>query len=128
MEKERINYFEKKLLTEREKIRTHLSRLQDTLFKKSQRDAAGEKAYSQHMAELGSDEHEREQGYQLATSEGRYLYHVDEALRRIQNGTYGLCERCKKEIDGERLEVVPTARFCINCKRLEEKEELPRKS
>jgi len=48
------------------------------------------------------------------------LYHIDEALRRIRNNTYGICSECGKPIDAARLEAVPHARMCIECKEAEE--------
>ena len=54
-------------------------------------------------------------------AEGRALHDVDEALRRLYSGEYGICESCGKPIAPQRLEVVPHARLCITCKEKEEK-------
>jgi RNA polymerase-binding protein DksA len=74
------------------------------------------------MADQASDAQEREKAYHLASSEGRLLYHIDEALARIRGGTYGVCQSCSKRISKSRLEVVPHARLCIECKKAEENE------
>jgi RNA polymerase-binding protein DksA len=63
---------------------------------------------------------DREMAYMLASKSGRLLYHIDEALRRIEDGTYGNCHSCSKPISAARLEAVPHARLCIECKSKEE--------
>jgi RNA polymerase-binding transcription factor DksA len=73
------------------------------------------------MADAGTDAMEREKAFLFASSEGRALYDVDEALRRLYKGEYGLCDSCHKPIAPQRLEVVPHALLCITCKEKEEK-------
>ncbi len=73
-------------------------------------------AYSLHMADRGTDAMEREKNLMLAMREGDYLDYVDEALQRIEDGTYGVCRVCSDEIGRPRLEAVPTATQCIACK------------
>jgi RNA polymerase-binding protein DksA len=72
------------------------------------------------MADVGTDNMEREKAFFFATKEGRFLYHLDQALERIENGTYGDCQECGNPIGNERLEAVPHARLCITCKSNEE--------
>ena len=64
---------------------------------------------------------EREKAFMFASKSGRLLHHVDEALRRIRKGTYGICVECGSPISAERLTAVPHARLCIKCKEAEEK-------
>ena len=116
-----MTHFEKRLIEERLKLLKELGYFEDKIFNDSQRDAAGDlSAYSVHMADQASDAEEREKAYHMASAEGRLLYHIDEALQRIKEGTYGLCEGCDKKIQKPRLEVVPHARLCIECKKAEE--------
>jgi RNA polymerase-binding transcription factor DksA len=79
-------------------------------------------AYSFHMADQGTDAMEREKAFLFASKEGRYLYHLDQALRRIYKTppTFGTCEECGKEILFERLDAIPHTRLCIACKEREE--------
>jgi RNA polymerase-binding protein DksA len=84
-------------------------------------------SYSYHMADLGTDAQEREKKFQLASKSGRLVYHIDEALRRIKEGTYGKCHGCGKDISRRRLTAVPHARLCIECKEKEEKTKVRRK-
>lgn len=76
--------------------------------------------HTDHMADLGTDMQEREKAFHLASHQNRLLYHIDEALRRIHKGTYGVCHTCKKKVSFQRLLAVPHARFCIVCKSAEE--------
>lgn len=73
-------------------------------------------AYSLHMADRGTDAMEREKNLLFAQREGSYLDYLDEALQRIEDGTYGLCRVCGGQIGQPRLEAVPTATQCIACK------------
>lgn len=76
--------------------------------------------YSYHMADQGTDNMEREMAFAHGSKSRRLLYHIDEALRRIEEGTYGKCHTCGKQIQLQRLTVVPHARLCIECKSAEE--------
>jgi len=80
-------------------------------------------SYSFHMADQGTDTMEREMAFNFASREGRYLYHLNEALERIEDGAYGICRTCKDEISKKRLEAVPHATQCIKCKNYEEKKQ-----
>ncbi len=121
MNKRDLKHFEERLIEERLRLLKELGYFEDKIFSNSQRDAAGDlSAYSVHMADQASDAQEREKAYHMASSEGRLLYHIDEALQRIKEGTYGVCQTCRKKIQNTRLEVVPHARLCIECKKLEE--------
>ena len=76
--------------------------------------------YSYHMADQGTDNMERELAFAHGSKGRRLVYHIDEALRRIENGTYGKCHGCGKQIQVQRLKIVPHARLCIECKSAEE--------
>lgn len=72
--------------------------------------------YASHPADQGSDAQEREMSFMFADRGGKYLEQVDEALKRIDQGTYGKCMSCGDKITVERLRVVPTAKLCKDCK------------
>jgi len=57
----------------------------------------------------------------VSENESRQLVLIDEALRRIDDEEYGLCQNCEKEINPKRLAAVPSARFCLDCQELQEK-------
>lgn len=83
-------------------------------------EASGENAYRDHMADQGSATFERELDISLEESVRERLEEVEAALKRIEQGTYGTCERCGATIPVERLTAVPTASLCITCKEAEE--------
>ena len=79
-------------------------------------------AYTDHMADQGTEAMEREKAAVFATKEGRYLYRLEEALRRLYNSpqTFGTCHTCGADVGFERLDALPHARYCIECKKKEE--------
>jgi len=87
------------------------------------KEASGDlSSYSYHMADQGTDTMDREMAFMFASKSGRLLYHIDQALLRIKDGTYGACQTCGKMISVARLEAVPHARLCIQCKSAEEEQ------
>jgi RNA polymerase-binding protein DksA len=86
------------------------------------KEASGENSsYAFHMADLGTDTNEREKAYYFATRENKLLASINQALERVESGSYGYCQNCGDPISRERLEAVPHARLCITCKANEEK-------
>lgn len=82
-----------------------------------QREQGGESAsYATHPADVASDYNSLETNFDLAARDGKYLVYLEEALQRIEDGTYGICKVCKKLIPKARLEAVPTATKCVSCK------------
>jgi DnaK suppressor protein len=75
----------------------------------------------QHMADTGTETVDREIDYTLEETDGRLLTAIDAALARIDAGTYGICVNCGAQIAPERLEAMPWATLCIDCKRKEER-------
>ncbi len=79
-----------------------------------------EGGFDDDPADAGSASFERETAQSLSKHAKDLLTQIDDALRRIDNGTYGICERCKEHIEKERLEAIPYARLCMDCKRRDE--------
>jgi len=77
--------------------------------------------YDEDLADVASVTFEREKSVALESSVQQMLTQVEEALQRIEGGTYGRCQRCGSFIDFARLKVLPYATLCIRCKELEEK-------
>jgi DnaK suppressor protein len=75
----------------------------------------------QHMADTATETVDREIDYTLEEHDGRLLQAIDEALARIEAGTYGVCVNCGAQIPPGRLEAMPWATWCIDCKRKEER-------
>lgn len=123
MNKKELEYFRKLILKKREELLKELGRLKEAGLNSTLKEATGDhSSYSFHMADQGTDTMEREKAFFLASREGNLLYHLDQALERIADGTYGKCVKCGKEIAKERLEAVPHVRLCIECKSKEEKQ------
>jgi RNA polymerase-binding protein DksA len=120
--KKEQTHFEKRLLEEREKIIKQLTQFNESFAETLQGSDGDLSAYSFHMADQGTDAMEREKAFLFASKEGRLLYHIDQALRRLYKTPkrYGVCEQCGEDIGFERLDALPHARLCIRCKELEE--------
>ncbi|MBI4544463.1 MAG: TraR/DksA C4-type zinc finger protein [Gemmatimonadetes bacterium] len=120
--KKQIDHLQQRLLRERERALRSLGQF-DSLAKMSAEQADSDLySYSDHIADLGTDAMEREKMLLFASKEGRYLYRLEEALRRMYRdpATFGVCHSCGKPIDFERLDALPHARYCIDCKLKEE--------
>ncbi len=80
-------------------------------------EAAGMSASPSHLGDVGSDYYSQELSLDLIENERAALYEIEEALRRLEQGTYGVCEECGQPIARERLELLPYTRYCIQCAR-----------
>lgn len=126
MDEKKLTFYKTLLLQKRKELLDQMNFIRDTEMENTLKEATGDhSAYSFHMADQGTDAMEREKNFLYAQRNGRLLYHIDMALERIKNGTYGLCQSCGNPISDERLEAVPHARLCIQCKALEEKTSPP---
>ncbi len=122
MNKKQLAHLENRLLEERERVTKELG-YYDEQFSGTLQSADGDlSAYSFHMADQGTDAMEREKQFLFASKEGRYLWHVNEALRRLYRSpkTFGKCHECGQDVGYERLDALPHARLCIKCKAKEE--------
>lgn len=122
MDRTQLDTIERLLLRERDKTLRSLGRFQEQAKLTRESSDADLSSYSFHMADQGTDAMEREKSFLFASKEGRYLYRVEEALRRLYNDPeqFGVCHGCGNEIPFERLEALPHARYCLDCKKREE--------
>lgn len=120
--KKQVQYFEKRLLEERKRTLKELGHFDDAKKATLAGDDADNGSYSFHMADQGTDAMEREKQFLFASKEGRFLWHLDQALRRLYKSpeTFGQCHQCEGPIAFERLDALPHARYCIACKQREE--------
>lgn len=107
-----------------EKQRAKLLTLKDTLLdsmngvaRDSLRSQSGgdASAFGMHQADAGSDAYDRDFALSLLSQEQDSLYEIDQALKRIENGTYGVCEMSGKSIPKARLEALPFTRYTVEC-------------
>jgi len=93
---------------------------QDTL--RSRAEGSEASAFGMHQADAGSDAYDRDFALSLLSQEQDALYEIDQALKRIELGTYGVCEMSGKPIPRARLEAIPFARFTVQCQSQLEKQ------
>lgn len=95
--------------------------MQGEALKRSRQDASGDLSNVPiHMADVGTDNYERDLMIELIQSGEESVRNIDTALEKIEEGTFGVCESCGKKINKERLKAVPYAKLCIDCQREEE--------
>jgi RNA polymerase-binding protein DksA len=117
-----LEEFRKMLEEERERLTEELEAMEEhapDVEEQVGMDIGG--GYDEDLADVASSTFEREKGLALESSVQAMLAQVEEALSRIDDGSYGVCQRCGEPIDAARLRVLPYATLCIRCKELEEK-------
>ncbi|MBI3194847.1 MAG: TraR/DksA C4-type zinc finger protein [Ignavibacteriae bacterium] len=111
-----LEFFRGIILEKKKEIFEELETLRDTMMDSMTGEYTSENpTYSTHM-EQGTDTMEREKTFLFAAREGKFLNYLEEALKRIDAGVYGKCNVCGKLIEKERLEAVPHAQQCLDCK------------
>jgi YteA family regulatory protein len=113
--------FREALLEERRRVEAALQNLHDENSGTLSEDAGEETAYDNHLADTATETYDRELDYTLEENSEHVLSEIDTALKRIDNGTYGTCTNCGKQIPEERLEALPWATLCIDCQREQER-------
>ena len=122
LNKKEAQGYKKKILDLKEEIIAEIKHISDDTLKKSQKEASGDiSGYTYHMADVATDTYDREFSLGIASNEREILYELDDALKRIEEGTYGICEDCKTVIAKKRLAAVPYARLCVKCQAKQEK-------
>ena len=115
-----IEHFRQRLLDERARVREAIDYLHEE-HHGSMEDETQEIMSDNHPADVATITVDREIDYTLEENEGRVLTAIDEALTRIEDGSFGTCRGCAEDIAVERLEAVPYTTQCIDCKRKEER-------
>ena len=120
LSKSELKEFKTLLLARKAVLQGDVKTLEDEACKKGT-DAAGDlSTLPQHLADLGTDSHEQDISLGLMENETDELHEIQEAFERIKDGSFGLCESCRKKIPKERLKAIPYARLCVSCKKKEE--------
>jgi len=127
-----LNHREKKLDPFTRKQKQKLLQLRDAVVDsmagvahgtlRSRAEGSEASAFGMHQADAGSDAYDRDFALSLLSQEQDALYEIDEALKRIELGTYGKCEMSGKSIPHARLEAIPFARFTVECQSQLEKQ------
>ncbi len=115
-----LKKFEKLLLQQRSRITQDMNNLRDDVL--YQRFSDRPMADPNSAADVGTDSFERETALRVVGNEAKELNEIDDALKRIEDGTYGICEGTGKPIPKKRLEAFPAARYCVEYQAELEKE------
>jgi len=122
MTRQELKRYKDLLIKERARLNDELSTLKKNNMNKSQRDASGDlSSYTFHMADMASDNYERDFSMGLATEEQKTLFAIEEALKRVEDGTYGNCLQCGKKVLKKRLNAIPYTELCLECQKSKEK-------
>jgi RNA polymerase-binding protein DksA len=109
-----VEHFKKLLMEKRREIINSVNEIKDEALNKSMLDASGDlSSMPIHMADLGTDNYEQEFALGLMDSERKLLQEIDEALLRIQDSSFGICEGTSELISKARLEAKPWAKYCV---------------
>jgi len=120
--KKELHEFKKIITKRKDEVSSEIKHISDDTLKKSQKEASGDiSGYTYHMADVATDNYDREFSLGLASNDRQVLYELDDAMKRIEDGSFGICEDCESIISKVRLKAVPHARLCIKCQEKREK-------
>ncbi len=111
-----LDWFETELLERRALLMNDVKAMEEA----ETRDAFPLSSLSSHLADLGSDRAASDVSLGRRESESVEIQEIDDALERLRDGSFGICEDCGMRIPMRRLEAIPYARLCLSCKMLEE--------
>jgi RNA polymerase-binding transcription factor len=110
-----------RLLQERTDLQAQYDEIEETTFSAAQSDLSGEVGFDEEYADAGTATFERERDLSLVNNLRDLMERIDKALARIDEGTYGLCDRCGRPIEKARLKALPYANLCLQDKQAEER-------
>jgi RNA polymerase-binding transcription factor len=116
-----IQELKEKLLAERKDLQAQYDELEELSFGSNQSDLSGEMGFDEEYADAGTATFERERDLSLVNNLRDLMERIDKALAKIDEGMYGLCDRCGKPIEKLRLKALPYANLCIKDKQAEER-------
>ena len=98
---------------ERDELQSQLTEIENSTFSQAQSDLSGEMAFDDEYADAGTATFERERDLSLENNVRDLLQKIEKALSRMDEGTFGICERCGKPIEKARIKALPYANLCI---------------
>jgi DnaK suppressor protein len=110
-----------RLLEERKDLQAQHDELEESTFSSNQSELTGEMAFDEEYADAGTATFEREKDLSLIDNLRDLIDRIDKALQKMDEGTYGLCDRCGKPIEKARLKALPYANLCLRDKQAEER-------
>jgi len=115
------DHFRELLLDERKRVAAAIENLHEDHAGTLSDESGEEAAFDNHLADTATETYDRELDYSLEENSEHVLAEIDAALKRIEDGTYGICTNRGEEIPVERLEARPYATLCIDCQRERER-------
>jgi RNA polymerase-binding protein DksA len=123
VDKKELGFYRDKLAALRSEILNQIKEISEDTLMQSQKDVTGEASgYTMHMADVASDNYEREFNFRVVSGDRELLLEIESAIKKIENGDYGICVMCDKTIGKSRLNVIPYAKYCRKCKEQLEKD------
>jgi DnaK suppressor protein len=111
--KKELDELRERLQSEKLELEEQLTTLEENTFAASQSDISGEVAFDDETADAGTATFERERDLSIENNVRDLLAKIDRAMRRMDAGTYGLCDRCGKPIEKARIKALPYVDLCI---------------
>lgn len=122
MKEKRKQHFRDKLYKEKKQVEELINKIKEFEPVKFSSEANSELSiYSNHPADIGQEFSDKAKGIALEKTELEKLHEIKESLYDMEHGTYGICRICKKQIPDDRLEAVPYAKYCVQCKNEQDK-------
>ncbi|MDQ3987127.1 MAG: TraR/DksA family transcriptional regulator [Actinomycetota bacterium] len=118
---EQLAKIREQLVGEKKDLERQLEEIEEESFKGTQSDLTGEVGLNEDFADAGSATFDRENALSIRNNISDLVDQITRAIRRIDEETYGKCERCGNPIDAARLKALPHASLCMDCKRREER-------
>jgi DnaK suppressor protein len=116
-----LNDLKERLLAERKDLQAQYDDIAESTFSSDQSDLTGEMGFDEEYADAGTATFERERDLSLVNNLRDLTERIDKALAKMDQGTYGLCDRCGKPIEKARLKALPYANLCLKDKQAEER-------
>lgn len=123
LSRKELNIFKEYLFDARDDVMVQIQDISQETLMKSQREVTGDiSGHSMHLADVASDNYERDFNIGLVSSERKVITEIDDALKRIEEGTYGICQMCGEPISKIRLKAIPYTKYSKKCQEKIEKE------
>jgi RNA polymerase-binding protein DksA len=113
LSKKELEELRARLLEEKRELEEQLATIEQAQFAATQSDLTGEVSFDDESADAGTFTFERERDLSIENNVRDLLGKIERAFQRMDDGTYGLCERCKRPIEKARLKALPYADLCI---------------
>ncbi len=120
LSKDQLKTFRQLLITERVKFADEIRSIARDAARSPSAASADGASYNVHVSDMAADTYDRELSTNMVSAEQEVLYQIDDALKRLDEGAFGVCAECQHPITMSRLKAVPYASLCIECQRKKE--------